>query len=83
MLSFLIACLVVAGCLYWRRSTQHPEGFPPGPNFPIPILGDMLSFKGNLVDGVIAFKEKYGDIFGMWVGPRRTVFINEIHMIQV
>jgi len=36
--SLFILFLLVA--VLWFRSKRHPKNFPPGPRFPLPLIGD-------------------------------------------
>ena len=50
MLGALIAALIAA-VLWWVVATLPPKNFPPGPRFPLPVVGDALKIGKNLVKG--------------------------------
>ena len=79
LILFIIFILV----LYWWFLTRLPKDFPPGPRFPIPILGDNLSLGDNITMGIANLTEKYGNIVGMWMGPLKTVIISDFDMATV
>ncbi|KAM9323979.1 cytochrome P450 2A5-like [Gastrophryne carolinensis] len=51
------------------------DNLPPGPT-PLPIIGNLLQLKsGRLMDSFKEIREKYGDVYTIYLGPRRVVVI--------
>ncbi len=67
--------------LYWL-SCRHPKGFPDGPRFPLPILGDILAVGGNFEEGFESLRQKYGDAVGLYFGRYRSVIVSDFDLIQ-
>ena len=83
MLLLLVILVFVTFCIYWRSATKHPEDFPPGPRFPLPFLGDALALRGDIFEGPRQQRSKHGDIWGLWLGPYRTVYIHDFETMKV
>ncbi len=75
MFDVLLIFAVIFLLVRYVRSSQHPDKFPPGPRAPLPILGDAYVLGQDLVEAFKGLRQKYGDIFGFWMGPRRAVAI--------
>ncbi|XP_055473784.1 cytochrome P450 2B1-like [Psammomys obesus] len=56
----------------------HPKThghLPPGPR-PLPILGNLLQMdRGGLLNSFMQLREKYGDVFTVYLGPRPVVML--------
>merc|ERR1712098_705814 len=76
LLIALTAFLLVAIILYkrWRL----PKKFPPGPAN-IPVFGAIHHLSNNLLDSFLALRSKYGNIFGLRIGPTPTVVISDFN----
>ena len=68
--------------IWYVKSRIHPKNFPPGPRRPIPVFGDAYVMKGDLVIGMKKLKEKYGKIFGLWLGKMRCVCVADFDVLQ-
>ena len=68
---------------YFKKTSRHPNDFPPGPRLPLPILGDSykLGIK-NLEFGCQSLIKQYGKIVGLWLGPDRAVVISDFEVLQ-
>ncbi len=79
----LVAIASLLWIAYWFLvATKHPPGFPNGPRFPLPVAGDALALGGNMFDGFNRLRRKYGDVYGMYLGPNRTVVVSDFDLIQ-
>lgn len=47
----VILALAIGFAIYWYFSTKHPSKFPPGPRFPLPIVGDAYVLGEDVVEG--------------------------------
>ncbi len=72
---FLIFFATLYYCYWLLVVKRHPDNFPPGPRFPIPLLGDFIGF-GRRPDLLTKLRKDYGDIVGMWRGEEREVVIS-------
>ena len=70
----MIILVLVASHLYKRW--KLPKNFPPGPTN-LPVLGAVLHLSDNLLDGFLKLRSKYGNIFGLRIGPIPTVVISD------
>ncbi len=69
--------------LYWIFVVKrHPPGFPPGPRFPLPLVGDWASLATKpTLNGEL--RKKYGGIYGYWGSSKRNVVVTDFSLIQV
>ncbi len=81
MLQYLLL-LIVLWCAWWYKVTRVPKNFPPGPRFPLPVIGDLHLFGGNIYMGFRKFRKRYGDIYGFSMGPRKVVALSTYELIQ-
>ncbi|XP_075043089.1 cytochrome P450 2A13-like [Mixophyes fleayi] len=72
VLVFLISCVL---CLYtWDRMNKR-HNLPPGPT-PLPIIGNLLQLKpGKMLESLKEMRESYGDVYTLYLGPRRVVVL--------
>ncbi len=79
----LALVLVVCVIVFWFLVVcKHPRGFPPGPRLALPIAGCGLQLGGPLSEAFPRLQKKYGDIYGMWLGPFRNVVVSSPELIQ-
>ncbi len=51
--------LVLSGLsLWWFRSKRLPPDFPPGPRFPLPLVGDAFALGRDVTQGFKKLAEK-------------------------
>ncbi|CAI9599384.1 unnamed protein product, partial [Staurois parvus] len=63
--------------LLWRRGK-----LPPGPT-PLPILGNILQLGGgDIVAHLAKMREKYGDMFTIYLGSRPVVVVNGYNAVK-
>lgn len=70
----LCAASMLAMALY--RRWRLPKNFPPGPAS-FPILGAVHHLSDNLLESFLTLRNKYGNIFGLRIGPTPTVVISD------
>ena len=66
-----LAAAAVASTLtliYVIKQRLYAPRLPPGPR-PLPIVGNLLSLSEDFTGDIKKFKEKYGDVFTLWIGP--------------
>ncbi|XP_049643133.1 cytochrome P450 2B11-like [Suncus etruscus] len=76
-LSVFLLLTVFTGLLL-LLTRDHPKThgcLPPGPR-PLPFLGNLLQINRNsLLKSFLKIREKYGDVFTLYLGPRRVVIL--------
>ncbi len=82
MLDIVLVFVIILGLVYYIKSSQHPERFPPGPRAPLPVLGDAYLLGQDFIHAFKGLRKKYGDVFGMWLGPRRGVVVCDFDNMQ-
>ncbi|CAO2626327.1 Cytochrome P450 2B19 [Lemmus lemmus] len=72
----LLLALLVGFLLLLIRGHPKTRGhLPPGPR-PLPLLGNLLQMdRGGLLNSFTQFREKYGDVFTVHLGPRPVVML--------
>ncbi|KAK6189758.1 hypothetical protein SNE40_001754 [Patella caerulea] len=76
--------LVFVTCLGIWWLMRKPRGIPPGPRFTLPILGDMLYFRGEENLRVVArqLRKEHGDICSAYFGSKLFIFLNSYDLIK-
>ncbi|XP_033621698.1 cytochrome P450 2B4 [Fukomys damarensis] len=76
-LSILLLLAVLLGLLV-LLFRGHPKAhglLPPGPR-PLPFLGNLLQMdRKGLLKSILQLREKYGDVFTVYLGPRPMVML--------
>ncbi len=78
----LLILLFAVWCVWWYKVTRLPENFPPGPRFPLPVVGSLYALGSDMYKGFKDFHKKYGDIFGLHMGSRKVVVLSSYELIQ-
>ncbi|KAF3818129.1 hypothetical protein GH733_012437, partial [Mirounga leonina] len=83
-LSVLLLLALLTGLLL-LLARCHPKAYgclPPGPH-PLPFLGNLLQMdRSGLLKSFLRFREKYGDVFTVYLGPRPVVMLCGIKAIR-
>ena len=69
----LFVCLLLIGWRLYQR-WRLPANFPPGPTS-LPVLGALHHLSDNLLESFLRLRDRYGNIFGLRIGPTPTVVI--------
>ncbi|OQV16083.1 putative Cytochrome P450 18a1 [Hypsibius exemplaris] len=77
----LVLGAVVLFLTYQWLKSQRPRNFPPGPPA-IPLLGNLLSLGSKPAVKLMEWRQKYGDIFGMYNGRQPMVVISDFHTLR-
>ena len=70
---FALAVLAVLFLAYHIKKFRHPKDFPPGPRFPLPLVGDGYVMGSDITKGFYDLRKKYGDMVGLFLGKQRSV----------
>ncbi|KAM5134183.1 cytochrome P450 2B1-like [Callospermophilus lateralis] len=73
---FLLLALLTGLFLLLVRGRPKARGrLPPGPR-PLPFLGNLLELqRGGLLNSFLRLREKYGDVFTVYLGPKPVVML--------
>ena len=82
MMLLIVLLLTFLALVWYIKSSQHPKNFPPGPRFPLPLIGDAYHFGSDISGGLSKMTKKYGKISGMWIGGERAVIVADFEILQ-
>ena len=82
MLDALLVFILVILLFKFIKSFSHPENFPPGPKYPLPIIGHGYLLSKKLNESFLNLALKYGKVYGMWLFGKRAVIISDFEMLQ-
>lgn len=82
MLHVFFAVTCVLALIWWYKNYTQPKGFPNGPSFALPFIGHGYRMGNNIIKSYHRFRGEYGDIFGLFLGPSRTIILNDFDSIQ-
>ncbi|XP_071979548.1 cytochrome P450 2G1-like [Engystomops pustulosus] len=73
--TFLLVIFILCSILYLSlKSIRNHGNLPPGPT-PLPLLGNMLDIGGDFVNSLMKLRDKYGDVFTVYLGSRPVVVV--------
>ena len=72
---YLILFLILLTCVHYKKTFWYPKLFPPGPQIPLPLIGDAYVLGKDAINGFQALRAKYGDVIGLYLGNMRSVVI--------
>ncbi|OXA45255.1 Farnesoate epoxidase [Folsomia candida] len=84
MLEFALLSLCLAVLVYYLLDKHHHSDEPPGPRG-LPILGNLIDLaraSDNMVNTFGVLGEKYGEIFSIRMGFKRTVVLTSKEAMQ-
>lgn len=86
MLLFLCLVLIICAYAYLKRTyfTLRPgiPGIPPQLFFGNLLQTGVLTNRTTLIDVFAQLKDRFGDIFQIWLGPGHYFVVNEINDVQ-
>ncbi|XP_071979549.1 cytochrome P450 2A5-like [Engystomops pustulosus] len=73
--TLLLVIFILCFILYLSlKSIRNHGNLPPGPA-PLPLLGNMLDLGGDFVNSLMKLRDKYGDVFTVYLGSRPVVVV--------
>ena len=67
---------------YWKKVWIYPTNFPPGPRFPLPVLGDAIALGSEPPVNLKKLHQKHGDLVGFLFGSYLTVSVRDFPTLQ-
>ncbi|XP_075116041.1 cytochrome P450 2G1-like [Leptodactylus fuscus] len=77
-LTFCISFLILVATL---KSFWNGGKLPPGP-VPLPLLGNALDIRGDIVNSLMKLREMYGDVFTVYLGSRPVVVVTGYKLVK-
>ena len=87
MLDYIVSALnfrtflvgLVSGLLVYWLIQKYKYKLPPGP-FPLPLVGNMMQFKTDLLhEEIFEWSRKYGPVMSIYLGRTLAVVVNDIN----
>ena len=82
MLDALLVFILVILIFKFVKSFSHPKNFPPGPKYPLPVIGHGYLLSKKLNESLLSLASKYGKIYGMWLFGKRAIIISDFEVLQ-
>ncbi|CAN9499490.1 unnamed protein product [Ophioblennius macclurei] len=78
-----IALLWICVCfVIYQLKPRRPTNFPPGPPA-LPVLGNLLNLSlENPLEDLERLRKRYGDVYSLYIGPRRAVVVNGLKAVK-
>ncbi|RHZ86544.1 hypothetical protein Glove_50g110 [Diversispora epigaea] len=77
----VIGALIISYIIYFYISYFTRSNPLPGP-LPLPIVGNLLVYSGDAGKLAQELRKKYGDIYEIYLGSTRTVWLNRADMVD-
>ncbi|CAG8576946.1 3700_t:CDS:2 [Ambispora leptoticha] len=61
---------------YYTR--ENPLAGP----FPLPLIGSLYQYPGEMIPWIYGLYKKHGDMFELWNGSKRQIFLNDAKLID-
>ena len=81
MLLPLLLFILVLLILCWKRRSQLPASFPPGPT-PLPLIGNIHQVGFDLKSAFDGWRRRYGDVVGFQLGNQVSVVISDFDILN-
>ncbi|KAG8552933.1 hypothetical protein GDO81_003166 [Engystomops pustulosus] len=80
--TLLLVIFILCFILYLSlKSIRNHGNLPPGPA-PLPLLGNMLDLGGDFVNSLMKLRDKYGDVFTVYLGSRPVVVVTGYRAVK-
>ncbi|CAG8438878.1 6682_t:CDS:2 [Diversispora eburnea] len=76
-----IGALIISYIIYFYISYFTRSNPLPGP-LPLPIVGNLLAYPGDAGKWAQELHKKYGDIYEVYLGTARTVWLNRSDLVE-
>lgn len=77
----LMGVATAAASVLWLFKDQ-PDNLPPGPPVYLPGLGNLLKLAGDPVQALWDLRERYGDVFRLYLGSQLVVVLNGYDVVK-
>ncbi|CAI2174871.1 17500_t:CDS:2 [Funneliformis geosporum] len=79
--SNILFALIVVYIVKYYFSWYTRENPIPGP-FPLPLIGNLHQLGLDMGKGALKLQKEYGDMFEIFLGPTRTIFISRAELTE-
>ena len=67
---------------YKKKVWLYPANFPPGPRFPLPVVGDAIALGQDVAVGLVKLHKKHGNVVGFMLGGYPAISIGDFETLQ-
>ncbi|XP_044129728.1 cytochrome P450 2G1-like [Bufo gargarizans] len=80
--TLLFTLCILCFILYLSLNSLRNRGnLPPGPT-PLPLLGNALDIRGDIVNSLMELRKKYGNVFTVYLGTRPVVVVTGYKLVK-